>query len=447
MPASLGPTPTVLIINLPPKSLVGIDLISFTSSPNFHGIRDLPSSVHFLYTGATESFSVRSGEWFFVQDATASLQGNADVRLRKWDKETETVVPADERDEAGRQYAMRLRANLGQIWSAGGLLPYRPRPAPQKNELAGDDTLAQSEWYYLSNYITPSLLSRILGPADTSREYKPRWIITSCNSAARDADHIPGLSAQEVACASRFADEEKELQFLPIDLKRTWREGAVGRERTEAARDRSWALGDLVRRYSDVARSPAGVNHDQVGESQILGEMQFTFLMILTLMNFSCLEQWKRILGLLLTCRAAIKAREGFFIEVLQLLQRQLEHCDDVEGGLFEMDADEGRNFLRNLLMGFRKAVDDVYESAICGVNKQLGELERWVKIEYGWELRKEAIVRRGLLELEDGEQVEMEVNGAEEEDETGEYAPVVVDLGDNGDELTDVDMVDTTLL
>jgi len=164
-------------------------------------------------------------------------------------------------------------------------------------------------------------------------------------------------------------------------------------------------------------------------------------------MNFSCLEQWKRILGLLLTCRAAINARERFFIEVLRLLQLQLKHCDDVEGGLFEMDGDEAGNFLRKLLIGFRKAMDDVTSPATSGVNAQLEELERWVKTEYGWELRKEAIVRRGLLELEDGEQVEMEVNEAEEEDETGEYAPVVVDLGEGGDDVIDVDMMDTTSL
>jgi A1 cistron-splicing factor AAR2 len=110
------------------------------------------------------------------------------------------------------------------------------------------------------------------------------------------------------------------------------------------------------------------------------------------------------------------------------------------------MDGDDGGNFLKKLLMGFRKAMDDVAGSATSSVNAQFEELEKWVKTEYGWELRGEAIVRRGFLELEDGERVEMEVNEAEEEDETGEYAPVVVDLGEGGVERTDVDMMDTTL-
>ena len=39
-------------------------------------------------------------------------------------------------------------------------------------------------------------------------------------------------------------------------------------------------------------------------------------------------------------------------------------------------------------------------------------------------------MLKRCMLELEDGERVEMDMNDADEEDETGEYAPVVVELG-----------------
>jgi len=115
----------------------------------------------------------------------------------------------------------------------------------------------------------------------------------------------------------------------------------------------------------------------------------------------------------------------------LHLLLLQLKHCDDVEGGLFEIDGDYGGAFLRKLLTTFRKAMEEVLDSAKSPVKSAMYELERWVQTTYGWELRREAIVRRGMVELEDGERVEMEMSGADEEDETGEYAPVIVDLGD----------------
>ena len=62
------------------------------------------------------------------------------------------------------------------------------------------------------------------------------------------------------------------------------------------------------------------------------------------------------------------------------------------------------------------------------GVKEELKGLEVWLRSEYGWELSDD-FVRRGMLELEDGEMVEMDMEEMEGEDERGEYAPVVVDL------------------
>jgi len=61
-------------------------------------------------------------------------------------------------------------------------------------------------------------------------------------------------------------------------------------------------------------------------------------------------------------------------------------------------------------------------------VRKELQTLDDEMKELYEWDLKGE-VLKRGMLELEDGEMVEMEMNDAGEEDETGEYAPVVVDL------------------
>ena len=47
---------------------------------------------------------------------------------------------------------------------------------------------------------------------------------------------------------------------------------------------------------------------------------------------------------------------------------------------------------------------------------------------EFGWQ-PEGSYLKRGMLELEDGERVELEVNGADAEDEVGDYAPTIVDL------------------
>nr|XP_001399750.2 AAR2 domain protein [Aspergillus niger CBS 513.88] len=411
MTSSLSPSPTILVPHLPPKTFVGIDLITFTSTPNFHGIRDLPSGWHFLYTGTTESLSLRSGGWFYVGDITKFDEAQAgsvalttpshpgaDIIVWKWNTDTETLAPLTIDSDADKQEAMRHKANLGAIWQRGGLFRYRSRvsPAALAQQNAGhpvqleideeDEEEGRQTWKELTDKLTPRLLTRVVGDPALDVDGRPRWMVTSASSAQRDTDVIPGLmdSAEATEELEKVTGEkESEFSFLPIDLKRTWREGAIGRERTEAAQDRSWALGDLIHRVS----ADAG-GDESVGEAQVLGE--------------------------------------------LQLLLLQLKRCDDVEGGLFDLDGEEGGEFLRRLLVKFRRSLHEIVDGTESMVKTEFDKLEAWVKEEYDWELNREVFVRRGMVQLEDGEEVELDMHDDDEDDELGEYAPMVVDLGDN---------------
>ncbi|KAJ5438605.1 uncharacterized protein N7458_009603 [Penicillium daleae] len=465
MPPSHQPSPTVLLPQLPPKTLVGIDLVAFSSTANFHGIRDLPGGWHFLYTGTTESFSLRCGAWFYVGDISTVGKGDnqtalvvaqgqqtlaPEIYIWKWNTDIESLSSLTGDSDSDRQEAMRYKANLGALWQSGGLFRYRsrvspamlsnkPGSAPAETRQAEEDEETEEDgrrdWRQLTDRLSPEILSRIIGEPEVDVDGHPRWMVTSASTANRDADHIPGVDSpagEEETSPRKTLEQEKEFDFLPIDLKRTWREGAVGRERTEAAQDKSWALGDLVFKYSSRVSGEITID-ERTGEAQLLGELQFTFIMVLTMMNFSCLQQWKRLLELILTCRRAILEREAFMSEVLRLLLRQLERCDDVEGGLFEIDGDEGGHFLRNLLTKIKRSVDEVIPKGTESMVKtELDKLEAWVKEEYDWELRRESIVRRGMLQLEDGEQIEMEMEDNDADEETGEYAPMVVDLGEH---------------
>ncbi|KAA6412473.1 MAG: hypothetical protein FRX48_03464 [Lasallia pustulata] len=364
-------TPAILLLDLPPTTLCGIDLLSFTTSPRFRGIKDLPPGFHFVFTGATPSLSIRHGFWFHIP----AHSHPAPLLVRKWDARREELVP--ETDDAA---LLRWRANLGALWKEG-LAPYRQSAAPAAGgQGAGDGHGGERElgeevrdWGGLTSHVTPALLSRITGGSDDAH-----WTLTSASCAKQDRDEIPGLSGEESVLV-----EEKELGFLKVDLTRTWREGAVGRERTEGAMDRSWALEEV----------------------------------------------WKRILGLVFTCKRAVVEKEGWFAGVVALLRTQLKRCEDVEGGLFEF-SDEGGTLLKRLLKAFKRTLDEVFENADDGmkVKEEVEELEAFVKAEYGWNL-SDSYVRRGMLELEDGERVEMEMNELEGEDERGEYAPVIVEL------------------
>lgn len=443
---SIHPTPTILIPHLPPKTFVGIDLVTFTSTANFHGIRDLPPGWHFLYSGTTETLSLRSGGWFYVQDnednnrgavATRTATGTGsgpEIFIWKWDSETETLVPLKGDSDAERQEAMRFKANLGMIWQAGKLFRYRSRVTAQgvqKNQVVDEEDEeieeeGRRDWSGLTDRLSQDVLLRIVGDTEVDADGRPRWMVTSASTAKRDTDDIPGLASAEPdgPGVDGTGRQEVEFSFLPIELRKTWREGAIGRERTEAAQDKSWALGDLIRQYT-----PTDSTDDTEGETQILGELQFTFLTALTLLNFSCLQQWKRLLELILTCRAAIAERETFMRDILRLLLLQLQRCDDLEGGFFAIDADEGGEFLRDWLVRFVRSFEEVSLVGAGSIVKgELEKLEAWVRSEYEWDLHPEGVLRRGMLQLEDGEEVEMEMPDDEDE-ETGEYAPTVVEM------------------
>lgn len=388
----------VLFLDIPPKSLAGIDLISFTTTPQFKGIKALPRGWHFIFCSSSDSLSIRHGAWFQV-----TAQNN--LTAFTWDSEAEKLIPIIDDVRL-----MQFRANLGQIWK-DSLAPYR-QSSGRNGDV--DDEEKLRDLTLLTDCITPALLDRILG------EGPEKWGLTSASSAKVDADDIPNLHVAGSAMSGQ--QEETELHFLPIDLKRTWREGATGRERTDAARDHSWYLSSLIDEYCAEGN-----------ENEVVGEVQFCFLMVLVLSNFSCLEQWKRILSLVFTSFEGVEQRPALFARMIRILALQMRHVGDAEGGtgLFDMGETDSK-FLKGLLRKLKLGLKDL-ES---GIGKQdvlleLDELENFLKSEFGWEDEEGYVMRHGMVQLEDGEMVHVDVDSKErdEEDEEGEYAPTVVEL------------------
>ena len=389
-------TAAVLLLDLPQAALAGIDLLSFATTQRFKGVKNLPSGLHFVFTGSSTAFSVRHGRWFSIPHNHKASGPGPSLTISRWDAVSETLLTVTNEAEK-----LKWRANLGSIWREG-LTPYRRSTS---KDLVEETQEERDDWPQLTAYITDKLLSRLTGGKQDD------WTLTSASSAIRDIDDIPGLSAEE----SKLRPEE-ELKFLPIDLKQTWREGATGRERTEAAQDRSWALNELI-----------GTHCGGKDMMEIVGEMQFCFLMVLTLNNWSCLEQWKRILTLLFTCKLAVPTRLDLFVRAIATLRLQLQHCKDAEGGLIDL-ADEGGSLLKELLIRFRRGLEGFDGIAVGDVVDELDDLKAYLRDEHGWQFGG-SFVRSGMLELEDGEQVRVDTTAYDEDDEAGEFAPQIVDL------------------
>ena len=392
----------VLLLDLPPKSLAGIDLLSFTTTARFKGVRNLHQGWHFIFCSSNASFSVRHGAWFQVKQNSLN---EPELHVKRWDVENEHLI-----QEANQTELMKLHANLGSIWREN-LTPYRQPSSHDTSSFNGVAEEQSADWKHLTNCISPSLLSRILGDCTN------HWTISSASSAKVDADDIPNLYAH--GAEGSEVQQEKELHFLPIDLKRTWPANATGRERTEAARDHSWYLNFLIERHC--------TNKD---DKEVVGELQFCFLMVLCLNNFSCLEQWKRVLSLLFTSFNAVAEKPELFVKAIRMVGLHFKHANDAEGGIFDLD-DEGGKLIKSLLRKFKLGLKEVESLGIQGVLEELEELETFLRSELGWEL-DEVILKHGFVQLEDGEMVQADLSDDDEDEETGEYAPMVVELTDD---------------
>ena len=93
--------------------------------------------------------------------------------------------------------------------------------------------------------------------------------------------------------------------------------------------------------------------------------------------------------------------------------------------------SDEGGGMLKGWLRSFKRTIDRLNESKrSTQIRDAMEALEAELRRQFGWELSDD-FVRRGNVQLEDGEFVEVRVDGMDAEDEEGEYAPVIVDIGE----------------
>jgi len=362
---------TIHIDALPPSSHLGLDLSSLTTPASFTGISSLPPGLHHIWISPAPSLTLRHGRWILCDDNEHCL---------RYDASSEGLVP-----EAVVEDMV--------VWSGEaeeGLMSYR-----QRHPGSGSEGTSDSAWRSLVGHVTPGVLTRLLGAG---------WAAETTSSSLHDDES-----------GGKFeSSNEVRIAFTPMNLKVTWPPGALGRERTEMARDRSWALQEVLSR-----------------QQELLGEWEVAFVVCLFLGNFAAGEQWQRVVRLALTCRAAVfGGMEGWFVGFIAGLRRMLEVLVGAgDGGGFL--GEEVMGEVLKLLRGFGKMLrEEEEEDPKRGrkVREEYLKLARWAEGKMDWVLDTRDVLRKGLVQTEEGDMVEIEDEGLEEEEETGEYAPAVVE-------------------
>ncbi|KAM7520305.1 hypothetical protein LguiB_019267 [Lonicera macranthoides] len=377
---------TLLLLDVPQFTLIGIDTQMFSAGPTFKGIKMIPPGPHFIYYSSSNrdgtTFSPMIG--FFV-DASAS-----EVIVRKWDQQTERLVKLSEEEE--ERYSQAVK-NL------------------EFDRQLGPYTLSQyGDWKRLSNYITKRIIERV--------EPIGGDITIACESDI--VDQIPKTTMERALAeqlkSSKFSksmDNPKRRGCYYTPIPRFIKHKEIrGHELTSLNLDKTELLESVLTRDYGGA------------EDLLLAELQFAFITFLMGQSLEGFLQWKNLVSLLLGCtEAPFRTRSQLFTKFLLVIYYQLkyglqkEHRDtsaakDVASTLLDESWLSADSFLYRLCKDFFSLVleSSVVDGDLLSWTRRLkGLLEESL----GWNFQQDSAVD-GMHYAEDDE-----------------YAPVVEMLDD----------------
>ncbi|KAL7957606.1 AAR2 domain-containing protein [Trichoderma compactum] len=406
---SMGGGDVLLILDLPEVCLVGYDATSFTAR-YFGGIRDIPPGPHFFWVTHPDSGAVRTGFWIVSSGAHR-------VHVLQWDKFSETIL------EPSRAEARIQAGNLDTFHDK--LVPYgNPSSVKEGERLYATVHRAAAErlqiWELLSGSVTEQVLGRVTG------QHANTWHVDT-------TDRVKGavLLAAEMELEKRFANhvfQSRELNFSFSQHSKTYSADVLGAARSLAATDATSYM-------MSVMSEP----HKQLSEDDVVGELQFAFIVGVALGNDACIQQWRHMMvKLILKAYLLPEQRPVFAVKLLQTIIAQLQYSSLwLEESIMDYGGPESQA-LRLALIIYKRRLDEVLNSLGTHATPEqrrvglaIARLETQV-VALGWDLHAD-YVRRGKVMLEDGEEVEVEMEELQAEDERGEWAPEVVELDEHG--------------
>lgn len=279
---------TLLLLDVPQFTLIGIDTLMFSVGPVFKGIKMIPHGPHFVYY----SSSNRDGSKFspivgFFIDTCPS-----EVIVRKWDQQDERLVKLSEEEE--ERYCQSVKS----LEFDRELGPY---------------TLSQyGDWKRLSNYITKTTIERIepIGGEITVAHESGMVGNTPKTSMEKALDQQLRNSK-----FSKSADKSQKRGCYYTSIPRVIKhKGIHGQELTSLNLDKTQLLESIL--MKDYGGS----------EDLLLGELQFAFIAFLMGQSLEGFLQWKSLVSLLFGCNEApFHTRSLLFTKFIRVIYYQLK--------------------------------------------------------------------------------------------------------------------------
>lgn len=280
---------TLLLLDVPQYTLVGIDTQMFSVGPVFKGLKMIPPGVHFVYY----SSSSRDGKEFspiigFFVDA-----GPSEVIIRRWTTEEERLVSVSE--EEAERYCQAVKS-----------MEFDRQLGPYDLNRYGD-------WKRLSNYITKDTIQRLepIG-GDITVECESEILKNTPKAAMEKALDEQLKTRKFSASVDKAQSRGCYYTSIPHFVKRR---GIEGHELTSLNLDKTQLLETIL------ATEFGG------SEDLLLGEFQFSFIAFLMGQSLEAFLQWKALVGLLLGCtEAPFHTRTQLFTKFVRVIYYQLKY-------------------------------------------------------------------------------------------------------------------------
>ncbi|KAF8473295.1 AAR2 protein-domain-containing protein [Kalaharituber pfeilii] len=453
---------SLILLSLPLSTFIGLDLFSFTTSSTpqthpFHGIKLIPPAA-----GSTV--------------------------VLKWDDERQRLVSGEEIEVEQREMVAR---DWVKWWYGCSLVEYRARGGAGVKE-AGDPRVWRELTGEIGEGTLERILGgkagRSLGlwrveataSAPQDRDDDILVKIPLPKGADEGGEQDQTLNLLPIDLRRTFPQDATGRERTLAATDRTWYLGHLVETHLAPKSEDTNAV--------DIDTTASGTATISTGDKELLAELQLTFLHALTLSNFSCGEAWKRILALCFTCETRVLTHPEFYVRLMDVLLAQLgtglscftaarsassgndgsgsggdpgtrassvDDEDENDAGAatyipkFLAESSSSSNstaatpniprLLRTFLRTLHRIQSDLpppvgehqkTHRQLEALLERFGQLERLVEDKLGWTVDTSKVVKRGMVQLEDGEMVELELAGllGEEEEEEGE-GPVVVEL------------------
>ncbi|XP_021755038.1 protein AAR2 homolog [Chenopodium quinoa] len=280
---------TLLFLDVPQYTLIGIDTQVFSAGPEFKGIKMIPPGVHFVFFSSStkdgKEFSSIVG--FFIETSTS------EVVVRKWNLEEERLVKVP--DEEEERYAQAVK----QFEFDRHLGPY--------------SLSDYGDWKRLSNYITKDVIERI--------EPIGGEITVACESSL--VGNIP-KTTMEIALAEQLKNSKFNREAETSDKKGCYytpvprvikQKGISVAELTSVNLDKTYILESIL------------MKEFEGDEDRLLGELQFALIAFLMGQSLDGFLQWKSLVSLLFGCtQAPFHTRSQLFIKFIKCVYYQLKY-------------------------------------------------------------------------------------------------------------------------